>query len=352
MSEKLRIVVGCDDAGYEYKEALKADLQATAWSPRSPTSASTPTGTPPTREIAIAAAETVAAATPTGRCSSAAPASAWRSPPTRSRGSAPSPPTTASPWNARSSQQRPGADASGSVSSAWNWRAGSPRVAHVPLRRLLAPRAAKVAADERLRERARGRVMTAPVLLGVSLKMYFGHRETLNWSRKIVQLADQHPAVTERRSPPVRPPRLPGDRARGRRPRAQRRRRRRAGHIHGGRRRLHGRGLRAELKEIGCRYAEVGHAERRRLFGEGDTVVAAKTAAALRNGLTPVLCVGELDPVEPEEAAPPHSRRGRAPADGMRGKVVLATNPSGPSARPSPPPPSTSPRCARRWGSG
>ncbi|MCA4133111.1 ribose-5-phosphate isomerase [Arthrobacter sp. M4] len=28
MSEKLRIVVGCDDAGYEYKEALKKDLQA------------------------------------------------------------------------------------------------------------------------------------------------------------------------------------------------------------------------------------------------------------------------------------------------------------------------------------
>ncbi|MFF1595680.1 triosephosphate isomerase, partial [Streptomyces sp. NPDC058286] len=38
--------------------------------------------------------------------------------------------------------------------------------------------------------------MTAPVLLGVSLKMYFGHHETLNWSRKIVQLADRHPAVT------------------------------------------------------------------------------------------------------------------------------------------------------------
>lgn len=28
MSEKFRIVVGCDDAGYQYKEALKADLQA------------------------------------------------------------------------------------------------------------------------------------------------------------------------------------------------------------------------------------------------------------------------------------------------------------------------------------
>jgi len=28
MGEKLRIVIGCDDAGYEYKEALKRDLMA------------------------------------------------------------------------------------------------------------------------------------------------------------------------------------------------------------------------------------------------------------------------------------------------------------------------------------
>ncbi|MGW0686189.1 ribose-5-phosphate isomerase [Streptomyces sp. NPDC002754] len=28
MSDKLRIVVGCDDAGFQYKEALKQDLQA------------------------------------------------------------------------------------------------------------------------------------------------------------------------------------------------------------------------------------------------------------------------------------------------------------------------------------
>jgi triosephosphate isomerase len=49
----------------------------------------------------------------------------------------------------------------------------------------------------------------------------------------------------------------------------------------------------AVLAEIGCAYAEVGHAERRTLLGEDDAMVAAKTAAALRNGLTPVLCVGE-----------------------------------------------------------
>lgn len=47
------------------------------------------------------------------------------------------------------------------------------------------------------------------------------------------------------------------------------------------------------LREFGCRYAIVGHSERRSLFGEDDARVAAKYAAALRHGLTPILCVGE-----------------------------------------------------------
>lgn len=58
----------------------------------------------------------------------------------------------------------------------------------------------------------------------------------------------------------------------------------------------------AEIAEVGCRFVEVGHAERRRLFGETDAVVRAKTDAALRNGLTPVLCVGEAERGEPDAA--------------------------------------------------
>jgi triosephosphate isomerase len=47
------------------------------------------------------------------------------------------------------------------------------------------------------------------------------------------------------------------------------------------------------LKEFGCRYAIVGHSERRALYGEDDERVAAKFVAARRAGLTPILCVGE-----------------------------------------------------------
>src|SRR5215212_11522949 len=49
----------------------------------------------------------------------------------------------------------------------------------------------------------------------------------------------------------------------------------------------------AELAEIGCTHVEVGHAERRSLFHETDTIIAAKIQAAFRHGLIPILCVGE-----------------------------------------------------------
>src|SRR5438067_13659329 len=49
----------------------------------------------------------------------------------------------------------------------------------------------------------------------------------------------------------------------------------------------------AMLKELGCRYAIVGHSERRQVYGETDAQVAAKFAAARAAGLTPILCVGE-----------------------------------------------------------
>jgi triosephosphate isomerase len=49
----------------------------------------------------------------------------------------------------------------------------------------------------------------------------------------------------------------------------------------------------AMLAEFGCRYAIVGHSERRALHGETDQLVADKARAALAHGITPIVCVGE-----------------------------------------------------------
>ena len=48
------------------------------------------------------------------------------------------------------------------------------------------------------------------------------------------------------------------------------------------------------LKDLGCRYAVVGHSERRQYHGETDALVADKARAALASGITPIVCVGEL----------------------------------------------------------
>jgi triosephosphate isomerase len=47
------------------------------------------------------------------------------------------------------------------------------------------------------------------------------------------------------------------------------------------------------LADAGCRYAIVGHSERRALFGETNAFVAAKAAALLAKGIRPIVCVGE-----------------------------------------------------------
>lgn len=47
------------------------------------------------------------------------------------------------------------------------------------------------------------------------------------------------------------------------------------------------------LADFGCRYAIVGHSERRSYHGESDALVAEKFAAALESGLVPIFCVGE-----------------------------------------------------------
>ena len=47
------------------------------------------------------------------------------------------------------------------------------------------------------------------------------------------------------------------------------------------------------LAKLGCTFAVVGHSERRTYHDEDDATVAAKAAAALKFGLTPIVCIGE-----------------------------------------------------------
>lgn len=51
----------------------------------------------------------------------------------------------------------------------------------------------------------------------------------------------------------------------------------------------------AMLKDAGAAYVILGHSERRAEHGESDALVAAKTAAAWRVGLSVILCVGETE---------------------------------------------------------
>ena len=51
----------------------------------------------------------------------------------------------------------------------------------------------------------------------------------------------------------------------------------------------------AMAAEAGCRYAIVGHSERRRLFAENAEVLASKLARAREAGLVPIYCLGETE---------------------------------------------------------
>jgi len=59
----------------------------------------------------------------------------------------------------------------------------------------------------------------------------------------------------------------------------------------------------AVLAEVGCALVELGHAERRRLFGETDVSAAAKAKAVVRYRMIPLVCVGEVNAGEVSAAA-------------------------------------------------
>lgn len=62
----------------------------------------------------------------------------------------------------------------------------------------------------------------------------------------------------------------------------------------------------AMLAKLGCTYVAVGHSERREYHQETDAVVNAKTRAALRHGLVPIVCMGEGLPIRQAGQAVAH----------------------------------------------
>jgi triosephosphate isomerase len=77
------------------------------------------------------------------------------------------------------------------------------------------------------------------------------------------------------------------------------------------------------LKEAGAEYVIVGHSERRRLFGETDTIVNRKVAAAVGAGLTAIVCIGEtLEEREREETFAVLDRQIKDGLDGFSAEQV------------------------------
>ncbi|MFJ6653395.1 triose-phosphate isomerase [Microbacterium sp. NPDC091313] len=170
--------------------------------------------------------------------------------------------------------------------------------------------------------------MSAPVWVGVSLKTYFGHERARGW---LADVAERVRALPPLASGAVRlvviptylqiPMALEAFAGTTVQVGAQDVSPHPAGAFTG-------EIAATELAEIGVAWAEIGHAERRRLFGETDADTAAKAAAALAAGVTPLLCLGETERAAAETAAAAvvaqlHASLAGAPA----GAVTVAYEP-------------------------
>ncbi|MBW9094335.1 triosephosphate isomerase [Microbacterium jejuense] len=177
------------------------------------------------------------------------------------------------------------------------------------------------------------------VTVGVSLKTYFGHEQARTWFAEVAQRAATHPAVT---SGEVRlfviptylqipaaldtfsatPVVVGAQDVSEYEPGAY------TGEV-----------TAAELAELGVAVAEIGHAERRRLFGETDEVTARKAATALAHGITPVLCIGETSRTDAVDAATATVAQLAADLTGApSGPVIVAYEPVWAIGAPEPAP--------------
>jgi len=90
----------------------------------------------------------------------------------------------------------------------------------------------------------------------------------------------------------------------------------------------------AMLQDVGCQYVILGHSERRHILGESSEDVNKKLEAALAQGLTPIVCVGELQEervAEPSETTDVIRRQCEGSLSGLTceqmKKVVIAYEP-------------------------
>ncbi len=97
-----------------------------------------------------------------------------------------------------------------------------------------------------------------------------------------------------------------------------------------------------DLADVGCHYVEIGHAERSLVFGEGPDTVRHKCAAAVRNRLVPVLCVGEAEQMSTDDAITVVSAQCidalSELADTTRTELVVAYEPMWAIGQPNPAP--------------
>ena len=160
--------------------------------------------------------------------------------------------------------------------------------------------------------------------VGVSTKMYLGYADSLRWLGELRSEVDARPALTAGRVVPFVIPSFPMLPA--------------AGELLAGSPVLlgaqdcgwadgpwTGEVSPSLLAELGVRLVEIGHAERRRHFGEDDAMIALKVKAADDAGITPLLCVGEetAGPGLGTETAPVASAE--AAASFVCGQIEAAT---------------------------
>ena len=176
-------------------------------------------------------------------------------------------------------------------------------------------------------------------IVGISLKMYFGHARATEWFAQVASRVATAPAVangavevfvtpTFLQVPAAvaafagSPVRVGGQDV--------------AAQAEGA---YTGEVSASELAEVGAELAEIGHAERRRLFAETDETVAHKVARSLEAGLEPLLCIGETEQLDPEEAAKVAVAQLEASLAGApEGSVIVAYEPVWAIGAPEPAP--------------